>query len=158
MEIEPLTHSKHVKLVNDYEATASAAHLLYVSDKDPGIARIKNGGSFRYQYQQKLLRQSEELERIRKLAIPPAWDKVWICAKPNGHIQVTGYDIRRRKQYRYHTLWNLLRNETKFHKLLEFGKVLPQLRKQLHIDLSLPELSEKKVIKVFLSEKFLFSG
>ena len=151
MEIATLTHRKHVKLVNDYEAAAAAAHLVYVNDKDPGISRVKKGGNFIYLYDDKPIKDKNELERIRKLAIPPAWEKVWICIKENGHIQATGYDVRQRKQYRYHPLWNLLRNETKFHKLLEFAKVLPALRLQVEKDLSLKELCDRKVIAAVIS-------
>jgi len=141
-----LNHKKHLALLNDYEAAAQAAHLSYVNDRDPGIQRIKKGDRFRYQYNEQLIRKTTELERIKKLAIPPAWDKVWICVNDNGHIQATGYDVRLRKQYRYHTQWNALRNETKFHKLLEFAKVLPQLRLQVEKDFSLKDLCDKKVI------------
>ncbi|MDO9374987.1 MAG: DNA topoisomerase IB, partial [Ferruginibacter sp.] len=121
MELAPITHNQHVKLVNDYEATASAAHLVYVSDKDPGISREKKKNGFAYFLGKKAVKDVDEITRIQKLVIPPAWDRVWICTKPNGHIQATGFDVRGRKQYRYHPLWNLLRNETKFHKLLEFS-------------------------------------
>lgn len=151
MEIVTLNHRKHLALLKDYEAAAAAAHLCYVNDKDAGIERIKKGDLFRYQYKQQLIRRQSDLERIKKLAIPPAWDKVWICVKDNGHIQATGYDLRMRKQYRYHALWNALRNETKFHKLLEFAKVLPQLRLQVEKDLSLKDLCDKKVIAAVIS-------
>lgn len=146
-----LSHSKHIKLVNDYKAAASTASLKYVNDKDPGIERIKEGDNFLYLWQQKKVTDKNELERIKKLAIPPAWSKVWVCINANGHIQATGYDARERKQYRYHALWNVLRNETKFHKLLEFGKVLPALRLQVEKDLSLKELSDRKVIALVIS-------
>jgi DNA topoisomerase-1 len=81
-----------------------------------------------------------------KLAIPPAWTNVWICEKSSGHIQATGMDARGRKQYRYHALWNRVRSETKFHRLYEFGKALPSLRLQLEKDISIPDLSERKVL------------
>jgi DNA topoisomerase-1 len=97
------------------------------------------------------LKNKEEINRIRKLAIPPAWTKVWICTKDNGHIQATGFDTRERKQYRYHPFWNLLRNETKFHKLLEFGEKLPGLRAQVEKDLSFAKLNEKKVVAAVIS-------
>ncbi len=151
LEMKPLTHNKHVKLVNDYEAAASAAQLVYVCDKEPGITRVKKKNGFSYFFDEKPVKDVEVLNRIQKLAIPPAWDRVWICPKSNGHIQATGFDIRGRKQYRYHALWNLLRNETKFHKLMEFAKVIPTLRLQVEKDLSLKELSERKVIAAVIS-------
>ena len=146
-----VSHNKHLKLVNDYARAAAIANLVYVNDKDPGIERVKRGKYFTYLLQQKKITDKNELERIKKLAIPPAWTRVWICQKPNGHIQATGFDIRSRKQYRYHPLWNLLRNETKFHKLLEFGKVLPLLRLQVEKDLAQKELNAKKVIALVIS-------
>ena len=151
MELATLTHNKHVKLVNNYEAAASAAQLVYVNDKDPGIARVKKKNGFSYFFKEEEIKDVNELNRIQKLVIPPAWDRVWICPKPNGHIQATGFDVRGRKQYRYHPLWNLLRNETKFHKLLEFAKVLPTLRLQVEKDLSLRELNERKVIAAVIA-------
>jgi DNA topoisomerase-1 len=146
-----LSHNKYVQLVNNYAKAASTANLVYVNDREPGIERVKKGDSFVYLLEQKKINGKEEIERIKKLAIPPAWTRVWICPLVNGHIQATGFDVRGRKQYRYHTLWNSLRNETKFHKLLEFGKVLPTLRLQVEKDLSLKELNDKKVIALVIS-------
>jgi DNA topoisomerase-1 len=80
------------------------------------------------------------------LAIPPAWTNVWICCDPHGHIQATGTDIRNRKQYKYHNLWSKVRSETKFHRLYEFGKALPTLRKKLEKDICISELCERKVL------------
>ena len=151
MVLEKLTHKKYLKLVNDFEAVATRARLIYVTDKEPGIERLRIGKNFQYRYQQKKLTDKERLAFIKKLAIPQAWENVWICPLYNGHILATGFDIRQRKQYRYHPLWNLLRSETKFHKLLEFGKVLPALRLQVEKDLSSKELIDKKVIALIIS-------
>ncbi len=138
-------------IVKNEEMTAAAAHLVYVSDKDPGIERRKKGEKFTYYFKNKLIKDDEDLLRIKHLVIPPAWEKVWICKKENGHLQATGYDAKNRKQYRYHQNWNALRNETKFYRLHDFGKVLPTLRLQLEKDLSIPELSEKKVLAAVVS-------
>lgn len=146
-----ISHRKHLSLVKDYSQSAALAKLMYVTDKEPGINRIKKGKGFAYLINNTFITDKTEITRIRKLSIPPAWTKVWICSKDNGHIQATGFDIRERKQYRYHPLWNLLRNETKFHKLLEFGTQLPNLRLQVEKDLSLPTLNEKKVIATVIS-------
>src|SRR5688572_12906177 len=136
MELVQLSHKEFLKLDRDYFKAAKAADLLYVSDKDPGIQRVKKGKGFVYIFDNKPLpRNDKELERIRKLAIPPAWTNVWICPSEHGHIQATGFDARNRKQYRYHPLWSTLRNETKFHRLYEFGKLLPALRLKLEDDL-----------------------
>jgi DNA topoisomerase-1 len=151
MEMVKLSHSKHLNLVKDYAKTAAAARLVYVTDTEPGIERLRKGKGFAYVLGTNPVKDKEEVERIRKLAIPPAWEKVWICTKENGHIQATGFDVRNRKQYRYHPLWGMLRNETKFHKLLEFGKQLPALRLQLENDLQQKELTDKKVIATVVS-------
>src|SRR5918992_1243254 len=105
---------------------AKAAKLRYVSDRKPGITRHRTGTTFSYRDPAgDLIRDEETLARIKKLAIPPAWEEVWICPDPNGHIQAVGRDARGRKQYRYHARWREVRDETKFEKILEFGKRLP---------------------------------
>lgn len=141
-----LTHRKHLSLAKDYTKSARAANLVYVSDKENGISRVKKGKGFAYIYDDATLKNTKEITRIRKLAIPPAWTKVWICTQEDGHIQATGFDARARKQYRYHPFWHTLRNETKFHKLLAFGDKIPALRLQVEKDISLPTLTERKVI------------
>ena len=149
--IPKLSKRKLRSILKDEEKTARAAHLIYVSDKDPGIERRRNGKNFTYYFQGKLVKDDEELLRIKHLVIPPAWEKVWICKKENGHLQVTGYDVKGRKQYRYHPHWNALRNHTKFYRIHDLGKVLPQIRKQLKKDLRQPELTERKVLAVVVS-------
>lgn len=151
MEIVELSHKEMLKLDKDYSLSAEAADLVYVNDKDTGITRVKKGTGFSYLLDDKPVKDEKQLERIRKLAIPPAWTNVWICKKPNGHIQATGYDARGRKQYRYHPLWETLRNETKFHRLYEFGKLLPSLRLRLEEDLGKKDLSVEKVIATVVS-------
>jgi DNA topoisomerase I len=146
-----LSHKEFLKIDKDYNKAAKAADLVYVNDHDPGINRLKKGKGFVYIYDNKPLKQAAEIARIRKLAVPPAWTNVWICPKENGHIQATGFDIRGRKQYRYHSAWNALRNETKFHRLYEFGKVLPSIRLKLEEDLAKKELSEEKVLATVVS-------
>jgi DNA topoisomerase-1 len=141
-----LSHKEFLKIDKDMSQTARVADLIYVSDKDAGISRVKKGTGFAYFYKDDALKDEMHLERIKKLAIPPAWTDVWICLKHNGHIQATGIDARGRKQYRYHTLWHTLRNETKFHRLYEFGKLLPGLRLKLEKDFESKELSEEKVL------------
>ncbi len=151
MTTSRISHRKHLSLVKDYSQTARVAKLVYVTDKEPGITRIKKGKGFSYLQDDIPVKNKTEINRIRSLAIPPAWTKVWICTRENGHIQATGFDARARKQYRYHPFWNILRNETKFHKLKEFGEKLPALRLQLEKDLSLPQLDAQKVIAAVIS-------
>lgn len=146
-----LSHKEFLKIDKDYIKSAKMADLIYVSDKDPGIERMKKGKGFVYIYDNKPLKKKPEIERIQKLAVPPAWTGVWICPKNNGHIQATGYDLRKRKQYRYHQLWSTLRNETKFHRLYEFGKLLPSIRLKLEEDLAQKELTETKVLAMVIS-------
>lgn len=151
METVQLSHKEFLKIGKDYIKAAKIADLLYVNDKEAGIQRITKGKGFVYLFNGKQVKDKKELERIKKLAIPPAWTNVWICAQDNGHIQATGTDARSRKQYRYHPFWNMLRNETKFHHLYEFGKLLPVLRLKLEEDLAKKELCEEKVIATVVS-------
>src|ERR1700744_6575902 len=146
-----LTHKEILQADRDYEKAALYAHLVYVSDRQPGISRVKKGKGFRYLSGGRPVTDQQVMKRIRGLVIPPAWVNVWICAVDNGHIQVTGYDVRGRKQYRYHPLWNSLRSETKFHRLYEFGKVLPLLRERVEADLGTRGLTQEKVLAAVVS-------
>jgi DNA topoisomerase-1 len=150
-KLAELSHKDFLKIDKDYTKAAKVADLVYVNDKDSGIARKKKGAGFAYYNGDDLITDDETLQRIKKLAIPPAWTNVWICKKPNGHIQATGYDTKGRKQYRYHPQWEVLRNETKFHRLYEFGKVLPSIRLKVEEDLAKKELSEEKVLATVVS-------
>jgi DNA topoisomerase I len=128
-------------------AAAQVAGLRYVNDESPGIRRKKRGGSFGYVGPDgKAVTDAASLGRIRSLAIPPAWTEVWICPSPQGHIQATGRDARGRKQYRYHPRWRQVRDETKYHRMIKFGKVLPKLRARIEADLGRPGLPREKVL------------
>jgi DNA topoisomerase-1 len=121
--------------------------LTYVNDNDPGITRRRAGRSFSYRRPDgTLVKDAETLGRIRKLAIPPAYTDVWICPDARGHIQATGRDVKGRKQYRYHPDWGEARGETKYHRAIEFAKVLPTLRERVEADLSKPGLRKEKVV------------
>lgn len=150
-QLANVTHRQFVKINRDYAKAAVMADLVYVSDAEPGIIRLKKGRGYMYRYAGKIVRKKEHLNRIRSLAIPPSWTSVWICTRSNGHIQATGMDLRNRKQYRYHPLWSVLRTETKFHRMIEFGKALPALRQQLQRDLSQRNLTATKVIATVIS-------
>src|SRR5262245_55800667 len=104
-----ISHKKFLQIDRNYERAASVADLVYVSDSKPGISRSKKGRGYVYLYQEKPVRKKEDIERIRSLVIPPAWTSVWICPIANGHLQATGVDLRKRKQYKYHALWSMLR-------------------------------------------------
>ncbi|WP_280156517.1 DNA topoisomerase IB [Piscinibacter sp. XHJ-5] len=115
------------------------AGLVYVTDAMPGIRRVRRGERFAYRLPDgKPLRDATALERIRKLAIPPAYTDVWICPLPHGHLQATGRDARGRKQYRYHAEWRLARDADKFARMLEFGCALPRIRRRVQRDLARP--------------------
>ena len=126
---------------------ARSAGLHYVTDRSPGIRRMKCGRGFRYvTLEGRTLSDKDDLLRIRALAIPPAWTEVWISASARGHIQATGRDARRRKQYRYHARWREVRDETKFGQLVAFGHALPDIRKRVDRDLAQPGLPREKVL------------
>lgn len=108
---------------------STEAPLVYVTCAEPGIRRLKRGRGFSYVNPDgSQVRDETVLARIRALAIPPAYTDVWICLEPRGHIQATGRDQRGRKQYRYHKDWHGSQDASKFARLAEFGRVLPQLR------------------------------
>jgi DNA topoisomerase-1 len=118
---------------------AAPRRLVYVDDTMPGIRRVRHGEHFRYlRPDGRPLKDEAEIARIRKLAIPPAYVDVWICPRPDGHLQATGRDARGRKQYRYHPDWRLARDADKFGRMLEFGQVLPRIRRRVRQDLALP--------------------
>ena len=126
---------------------AEEAGLNYVSDDRPGYTRKARNGEFEYlDTQGKRIRDEQRLLRIKRLAIPPAWTNVWICPSPTGHIQATGRDVRRRKQYRYHERWRELRDENKFDRLAAFAKALPKIRRRIAKDLKLRGLPREKVL------------
>src|SRR5205823_13423824 len=116
----------------DTAEAAEEAGLQYVSDDRPGYTRRASNGEFDYlDTQGEQIRDEQRLLRIKRLAIPPAWNDVWICPSANGHIQATGRDARRRKQYRYHERWREIRDENKFGRLADFAKALPNIRRRV---------------------------
>ena len=147
--VSALALSSHAlaALATDPTEAAAAARLRYVSDAEPGIRRVRVGGGFAYRDAQgSRIRDPESLRRFRALAIPPAWTDVWICSIPNGHIQATGRDARGRKQYRYHPRWREVRDETKYARLLDFGRALPRIRRDVRRDLRRAGLPREKVL------------
>ena len=131
----------------DPPAAAKAAGLRYVTDSKPGIRREKDGEGFRYlDAKGEPVEDEATLKRIKALAIPPAWQEVWICAQANGHLQATGRDAKGRKQYRYHAKWRNVRDEVKYGRMINFGKALPQIRAEVDRALKLPGLPREKVL------------
>ncbi|HET7239818.1 MAG TPA: hypothetical protein VFI77_01595, partial [Gemmatimonadales bacterium] len=129
------------------EESAASAGLRYVTDSAPGIRRKRAGSGFTYVGADgRRITDEKTLERIRKLAIPPAYTDVWICPAPNGHLQATGRDARGRKQYRYHPKWREVRDETKYGRMVAFSEVLPKIRARVDADLGRPGLPREKVL------------
>lgn len=128
--------------------SAEAANLHYVRDHEPGISRRRCGKGFSYLRPDgsRIPGRDADMQRIRSLAIPPAYRDVWICTLSNGHLQATGRDERGRKQYRYHPRWQEVRNATKFSQMLAFGAALPLIRTQVEQDLKRPHLSRERIL------------
>lgn len=127
--------------------SARAAGLRYVSDAGPGIERRRTSTRFRYFAPGGApVRDAPTLKRIRALAIPPAWSDVWISPRADGHLQATGRDARRRKQYRYHDRWREVRDETKYGRLAAFARALPRIRRRVAHDIALPGLPREKAL------------
>jgi DNA topoisomerase-1 len=133
--------------VVDPVQSAKDAGLRYVYDSSPGIARLRRGKSFRYvDADGRPVKDAEVLGRIKSLVIPPAWQDVWICANPKGHLQATGRDAKGRKQSRYHPQWRTVRDEAKYEHMMLFGEALPAIRKRVEHDLALPGVPRAKVL------------
>ncbi len=128
------------------EAKSIPNGLRWASDSSPGIRRRARGKGFAYTDAAGRPVSLASRERIRRLAIPPAWTDVWISPDASGHIQATGRDARGRKQYVYHADWRTGRDADKFERLLEFGRALPAIRKAVDRDLRQHHLSRPRVI------------
>ncbi|WP_447598400.1 DNA topoisomerase IB [Nitrospira sp. Nam80] len=142
-----ISKRRGLKLVADVAASAKTAGLRYICDTGPGIRRVNKGSGFSYVGPDgKTVRDTAMLKRIRTLVIPPAWQDVWICLDPDGHVQAVGRDAKGRKQYRYHARWRQMRDETKYDRLLAFGRLLPRIRRRVAKDLAAPNLSRDKIL------------
>jgi DNA topoisomerase-1 len=131
----------------DPTLAAQEAGLRYGSDDRPGFRRRRAGRGFSYlDTEGRTITDERELRRIGRLAIPPAWTEVWVSPDPRGHIQATGRDARRRKQYRYHERWREVRDETKYERMVDFAKALPRIRKRVARDIARPHLTRERVL------------
>jgi DNA topoisomerase I len=140
-------NSSGAKIVAEAMDAAEEAGLRYVNDDRPGYTRKSKGDDFDWlDIEGKVIRDEQRLLRIKRLAIPPAWTDVWICPAPNGHLQATGRDARRRKQYLYHERWREVRDENKYDRIISFGKALPKIRRRIARDLKLAGLPRNKVL------------
>ena len=123
------------------------ARLRRVDCSTSGIARRRRGRGFEYLDEDgRRVEDAEIIDRIRALAIPPAWEDVWICPYPMGHIQATGIDAAGRKQYRYHDRWRERRDREKFEEMIDFARALPRLRRRAAKDLKRDGLPRQKVL------------
>lgn len=139
--------SKLEKIGRDPKVTAKAVGLRYSSNFGRGYFRERKDDGFIYRDEnRKIIRNKEILARIKSLVLPPAWENVWISPYDNGHLQATGVDAKGRKQYRYHSNWNKIRNQSKFHRLRNFAQALPSIRQQVEIDLARPGMPYEKVV------------
>lgn len=149
-------NTKHQRMKNEdiavLKSEARSMKLVYTTDAAPGYTRQLRGKSFVYfDVDGNKITDKEELQRIKTLALPPAWINVWICPKANGHLQATGTDTAGRKQYKYHTQWTLYRNERKHNRMAEFAKALPLIRKQTEKDLRKKDFTKEKVVALAIS-------
>lgn len=126
--------------------------LRYVSDSSPGFRRRRTGTSFTYYDKEgKRITDAAVVRRIKSIGIPPAYESVWICPSPNGHIQATGLDARGRKQYRYHPKWREFRDQNKFEHVMLFAAALPELRASVTADMKVDGLPHEKVLAAIVS-------
>ena len=126
--------------------------LIWSHDDEPGIRRKKAGSGWNYTDKQgKPISDEKTIDRINSLAIPPAYEDVWISPSPNGHIQATGRDAKGRKQYRYHSDWSTAQGETKFARMAEFGRLLPKIRKRVDADLRRRGMPREKALAAAVS-------
>ena len=141
-------HASERSLTSDPAAEAAKeAGLTYTTDGEPGIRRVRKGKRFDYiGPEAKVIRDAATLDRIRSLAIPPAWEHVWISTRPRGHLQATGRDSRGRKQHRYHPRWREVRDANKFDRMAGFAKALPRIRRRVARDLGRDRLPKEKVV------------
>lgn len=133
------------------DKTLLSPGLFPVDDRAPGIKRLRRRNAFTYlDAKGRAVRNRAVLCRIRSLVIPPAWEDVWICPRPEGHIQATGRDARGRKQYRYHTDWVVCREEQKRRRLVELAAALPRIRRRVRQELKSEGLTRDKVLALMV--------
>ena len=130
----------------DVLCAADSADLFYVTDEVPGITRRRCGRGFTYRHANGKAVSKSERKRIDSLVIPPAWNDVWICPIPDGHLQATGRDQKGRKQFLYHPEFRAARELMKYEQLAEFGRRLPKVRQRLDADLRKRGLPQEKVL------------
>ncbi|WP_375490360.1 DNA topoisomerase IB [uncultured Jatrophihabitans sp.] len=149
------TKSKAAQLIatlyEDPEECARIAKLRYVSPDEPGMKRLRSGKGFTYRdVEGRTVVDVKVRNRIRKLAIPPAWQNVWICTLEDGHILAVGEDERERRQYIYHERWRSLRDQLNFYRLIGFGDALPTIREDVATQLRRRTLDADRVLAAMI--------
>ncbi|PAM91619.1 DNA topoisomerase I [Flavobacterium sp. IR1] len=150
MNIKTTQEKLMEQLIQTPQLVLEKLDLIYVNDHKLTIHRLREGENFIYKKNGRSITRQSELKRFNSLVLPPAWENVRITDLTNGHLQAIGTDVKNRKQYRYHPKWNLIRNQTKFYKIAEFGKHLPKIREQVDHDLEQKEWSKNKVIALVI--------
>lgn len=138
------------KLFTQPERMVEKVNLKYVTEEELSICRKRRGRGFSYLKNGKPIDKKKELQRIKRLVIPPAWNNVKISPVLNSHLQVEGMDLKERKQYLYHPVWSRIRNEVKFYKMFSFGKKLPFIRQRVDADLRQKGWPDTKVLALIL--------
>lgn len=139
------------KIAGDASVTAKTVGLRYCVNSNKGYFRVRNSKGFHYiDENNDKVKSREVLQRIARLVLPPAWENVWISPYENGHLQATGTDSKGRKQYRYHSNWSKIRNQSKFYRLQNFANMLPKIRKQIDKDLNRRGLPYEKVVALVI--------
>lgn len=149
MDFAKILYAYSMNLLSDPEAVKDLKRedLSYSTDSRPGFFRQKSGKGFNYYNTDgNRILDVTVINRIKELAIPPAWEDVWICPNGSGHLQATGFDDRGRKQYIYHTLWIKICNENKFSKLADFGLSLPKIRGKVDYELHQKDLDRERIL------------
>ncbi|MBC6998133.1 DNA topoisomerase IB [Cytophaga sp. FL35] len=146
MAVKTLDTKLIKQLIDSPKTAIEHINLVYVTEEHLSIVRKKNKDNFIYLSPKGRLTEEQHIERINSLVIPPAWEEVRITHLENGHLQAIGKDEKKRKQYRYHSLWTKVRNQTKFYRMSFFGKVLPKIRKQVEKDMELRGWPRRKVL------------
>lgn len=152
LDLQSESSSEVLDQIAESKEAARAAGLRYITDRRPGLHRVKTRTGFRYvDAEGQPVRDKETLRRIKSLVIPPAWADVWISPLANGHLQATGRDARGRKQSRYHPKWREVRDETKYERMTHFAAALPRIRERVTHDIGLPGLPKQKVLATIVS-------
>ena len=149
--IKVIDKSKVNSILTKPETSLEYFDLVYVNDFNLSINRIRKGEKFLYQHNNSVVSCKKILNRINSLVIPPKWNNVRISDLDNGHLQAVGRDAKGRKQYRYHDKWKAIRNKTKFIKMIDFGKVLPKIRKKVAKDLRQDTWVKSKALALVLT-------